>query len=135
METGAPTIKVTAAVMVRDSACVLLAKRPLGDRLAGHWELPGGKLEPGEAPEACLARELAEEFGITAEIGPLLAENVHAYPHATIQLLAYRVDVWMGELELRAHDDLRWVTLDAIEELTLAPADVPILRRLRDELC
>jgi 8-oxo-dGTP diphosphatase len=128
-------LSVTAAIMIDDSGSLLLARRPAGDRLAGHWELPGGKVEAGESPEACLARELLEEFGIVADVGQLFAENIHVYPHAAIQLLVYRVDRWSGEIELRAHDDVRWVALDEIDELNVAPADVPILRRLRDELC
>lgn len=59
---------VTAAILLRGDD-VLLARRPVGDRLAGHWELPGGKLEPGESPEECLARELTEELG-----GPWLSQ-------------------------------------------------------------
>jgi 8-oxo-dGTP diphosphatase len=126
-------IQVTAAILVKDDA-VLLARRPLGDRLAGFWELPGGKVEPGESPEACLARELAEECGIEATVGALFAESTYRYPHATIQLLAFRVDSWSGELLLRAHDEHRWVTLAEAGGLTVAPADIPILERLRDEL-
>jgi 8-oxo-dGTP diphosphatase len=114
--------------------CILLARRPSDDRLAGHWEFPGGKVEAGETPEQCLARELAEECGIVASIGDLFAESIHHYPHAHIQLLAFWVDTWSGELVLRAHDEHRWVTLAEAGELMLAPADIPILERLRDEL-
>jgi 8-oxo-dGTP diphosphatase len=124
---------VTAAILVKGSD-VLLARRPSGDRLAGYWELPGGKVEAGETPEQCLARELSEECGIEAAIGPLFAESTYRYPHALIHLLAFWVDRWSGELVLRAHDDHRWVAPRAAEQLTLAPADVPILARLRDEL-
>ena len=124
---------VTAGILVKDGR-VLLARRPAEDRLAGHWEPPGGKIEAGETPKECLARELAEECGIAATIGALFAESTYSYPHATIQLLAFWVDSWSGELVLRAHDDHRWVALSQANELTLAPADIPILERLRDEL-
>lgn len=122
--------RVTAAILTKDHA-VLLARRPPGDRLEGHWELPGGKIEPGESPEACLARELAEECGIEASIGPLFAESTYRYPHIGIQLMAFWVDSWRGELEMRAHDAHRWVTPSESGELPVAPADVPILARLR----
>jgi 8-oxo-dGTP diphosphatase len=112
---------------------VLLCRRPECDHLAGHWELPGGKIEPGETPEDCLARELLEECSIEAEIGELFAENTHRYPHATIRLLAFRVESWSGELRLHAHDEHRWVPLSEVNELPLAPADVPILTKLRAE--
>lgn len=124
------TTLVTAGILVKDRQ-VLLARRPPGDRLAGFWELPGGKIEVGESPEACLARELAEECGIEATVGALFAESTYRYPHATIQLLAFRVDSWSGELLLRAHDEHRWVTTSEFGEVPLAPADIPIMARLR----
>jgi 8-oxo-dGTP diphosphatase len=70
--------RVTAAIPVKDGA-VLLARRPPGDRLTGFWELPGRKIEVGESPEAYLARELEEECGIAAQIGPLFAESIYPY--------------------------------------------------------
>lgn len=126
-------IRVTAAVMVSEGA-VLLARRPQGDRLVGHWELPGGKIEPGETAEECLARELAEECGIEASVGELFAESMHRYPHIAVHLLAFWVHTWTGEFELHAHDAIRWVALGDLDGLTLAPADIPILERLRNEL-
>lgn len=125
---------VTAAILLRGGD-VLLARRPAGGHLAGHWELPGGKVEPGETPEECLARELAEELGIQAVIGSRFAESIHVYPHAVTHLLAFLVTTWTGEFQLHVHDGLRWVRLRELDELPQAPADIPILRRLRDELC
>ena len=127
------TTLVTAGILVKESR-VLLSRRPPGDRLAGFWELPGGKIEVGESPEECLARELAEELDIRVSVGALFAESTYRYPHATIHLLAFRVDRWSGELMNHAHDDHRWVTLSEVEQLTLAPADVPIVQRLQIEL-
>lgn len=124
------TTLVTAGILVKDGQ-VLLSRRPPGDRLAGLWELPGGKIEPGESPEECLARELAEECGIEASIGSLFAESTYRYPHVAIQLMAFWVDSWRGELEMRAHDDHRWVRPSESGELPVAPADVLILARLR----
>ncbi len=122
-------IDVTAAIML-DGDAVLLSRRPQGDPLAGYWELPGGKLEPGEMPQACLARELAEELGIEARVGELFTVSTHSYPHVTVRLLAYRIASWRGEFELRAHDEHRWVEPAEAMELPLAPADVPILEKL-----
>ena len=124
---------VTAGILVKDGQ-VLLARRPAEDRLAGHWELPGGKVEVGETPKECLARELAEELAIAVSVGALFAESLHRDPHVTIHLLAFWVDSWSGELERHAHDDHRWVTLGEVGQLTLAPADVPIVQRLQIEL-
>ena len=122
-------IDVTAAIML-DGDAVLLSRRPQGDPLAGHWELPGGKLELGEMPQACLARELFEELGIEARVGELFAVSRHSYPHVTVRLLAYRIASWRGEFELRAHDEHRWVATTEVLNLPLAPADIPIVERL-----
>jgi len=115
--------RATAAILVKGGA-VLLAQRPIGDRLAGHWELPGGKVEAGKSPEECLARELREECGIEAVAGQQFAESTHRYPHATIHLLAFWVDSWSGELVLHARDDHRWVSLSDVESLRSLRAEV-----------
>ena len=124
---------VAAAVLVSDGA-VLLARRPLGDPLAGHWELPGGKIEMGESPEECLARELAEECGIGAEVGTLFAESTYRYPHAFIRLLAYWITSWSGDIRLHAHDAYCWATPGQLDGPLIAPADLPLLAALREEL-
>jgi 8-oxo-dGTP diphosphatase len=127
------TALVTAGILVRDDR-VFLARRAPGYRLAGYWELPGGKIEAGETPEACLARELAEECGIEVIVGPLFAESLHRYPHATIQLLAFRIASWRGEMRLHAHDAFVWVSPDDLQGMLVAPADLPILAALASEL-
>lgn len=128
-------LPVTAAVLLREGR-VLLARRPPGDRLAGYWEFPGGKIESGESPEDCLARELREEFGIEARVGDFLARSLHRYPEREVELLAYRVEHLSGEFELRDHDAVRWVLPEEIVPAELAPADRPlvpeILSRLRE---
>lgn len=114
---------VTAGIM-RQGGRILIARRPSEDALAGHWELPGGKVEAGERPEECLARELREECGIKAVVGRQFAESTHRYPHATIHLLAFWVDSWSGELVLHARDDHRWVSLSDVESLRSLRAEV-----------
>jgi 8-oxo-dGTP diphosphatase len=123
-------IRVTAGILV-DGGRLLLARRPAGDRLEGMWELPGGKIEAGESPQQCLARELAEECGLVVTVGEFFAESRFHYPHADIRLEAYRIESWSGQLALRAHDAVRWVAADEFDALPIAPADVPILERLR----
>jgi 8-oxo-dGTP diphosphatase len=112
--------RATTAILVKGGA-VLLAQRSIGDRLAGHWELPGGKVEAGEER---LARELREECGIEAVAGQQFAESTHRYPHATIHLLAFWVGSWSGELVLHARDDHRWVSLSDVESLRSLRAEV-----------
>jgi 8-oxo-dGTP diphosphatase len=123
-------IRVTAAILRREGL-VLLARRPPGDRLAGKWEFPGGKLEAGETPPQCLARELAEELGVAVHIGAFVASTVHRYPHATIELLAYEVRLAdEREPSARAHDALAWVAPADLLAWDLAEADIPLARAL-----
>lgn len=121
-------IRVTAALLADADGRLLVARRGPGRHLAGCWEFPGGKIEPGEAPEACLARELAEELGITCAVGRLRASCVHAYECTTIELLAYEVTWTGGTLTLKDHDALDWVERARLLQIQLAPADVPIAR-------
>jgi mutator protein MutT len=122
-------LRVTAAILRRDGL-VLLARRPPGGRLAGYWEFPGGKIEPGETPEACLARELSEELGIEVAVGAFLAGHVHEEDGGAIELLAYEVEHLAGELQAHEHDAIAWVAPEELLSWHLAPADVPIARRV-----
>ena len=119
-------ITVTAAIIVRNQK-VLAARRAPGKDLAGFWEFPGGKLEPGESPEDCLQRELAEELGITVAIGPLIAENEHHYNDKAIRLRAYRVDYVGNDFTSSDHDALKWCGFAELRALNWAPADIPIV--------
>lgn len=130
---GTTPTRVTAAILV-ENARLLLARRPGDDPLAGLWELPGGKIEAGESPEQCLARELAEECGLRVTVGNHFATSHYRYPHIDVHLEAYWIDSWSGQLALRAHDEYRWVSAEELDGLALAPADIPILERLHDEL-
>ena len=124
-------LRVTAALIADAQGRLLVARRGPGRHLEGLWEFPGGKIEPGESPQACLARELHEELGIAATIGALRASCVHAYERVTIELLAYDA-VWVsGALTLKDHDALEWVEPARLLDLALAPADVPIARALQ----
>lgn len=109
---------------------MLLAQRTRPADLAGLWELPGGKVEPGESAEAALVRELREELGV--EVGG--AERIGpAVPLAGgLELCAYRVELVSGVPEPLDHAALRWVTADELDEMDLVPADrawIPDLRR------
>ena len=125
-------IQVTAAI-IRRQGRILLARRQTGDHLAGHWEFPGGKIEDGETPEECLARELEEEFGVGAEIGAFITSSRFAYAKGEIELLAYEAELGEGEWVLASHDEVRWVGVEGLLGHELAPADVPIAERLVDD--
>jgi 8-oxo-dGTP diphosphatase len=123
-------IDVTAAIMIKDDK-VLIARRHADDKLAGKWEFPGGKIRGNETPEACLKREMAEEFGIVVSVGVFMGESVYRYPHDSIRLLAYRTDWVSGELQPRAHAAYRWVSCDQLETFDFSAADIPFVETLR----
>jgi 8-oxo-dGTP diphosphatase len=123
-------IDVTAAIMVRDNH-VFAARRIPGAHMAGFWEFPGGKIEAGETPEACLSRELHEEFGITTIVGDFFGESLFDYGTKIIRLMAYRVEHVAGDFKLLAHDELRWLSLDELDQVKWAPADVTLVDQLK----
>jgi 8-oxo-dGTP diphosphatase len=116
---------VVAAAIIRKNGCVLLARRSAGQKLAGFWEFPGGKVENGETAEECLARELAEELGILTRIGEKCAESSHEYEHGSFRIVAYFVDNISGEPRPSVHDRLEWVKIGDMERYQLLPADIP----------
>jgi len=120
-------IPVCAAVILRSGA-VLLARRAPGRKHAGKWEFPGGRVEPGETHEAALARELREELSIEAVIGPEAARTRHVYDFGEIELVAFLVSKWTGEITLKDHDAVKWVEARRLLEHELADADVPIAK-------
>jgi mutator protein MutT len=123
--------RVVTAAIIRKNGSVLLARRSPGQKLAGFWEFPGGKVEGGETPEQCLARELYEELGILTRIGEKCAESSHEYEHGSFRILAYLVDNISGELKSNVHDRLEWVKVDDVDRYQLLPADLPILAALK----
>ncbi|MDP7421017.1 MAG: (deoxy)nucleoside triphosphate pyrophosphohydrolase [bacterium] len=121
--------QVTAAIITQGDK-ILIARRRDGGRLGGFWEFPGGKIEPGETPEECLARELREEFEITVRVGYFVASSIYDYGDFTIELLGYETEYVSGTFKLNDHSEIRWVTAVELLDFELAPADIPIAKRL-----
>lgn len=109
---------------------ILLGKRPEGHNLAGLWEFPGGKIELGELPEQALRRELREEVGVEAEIGPLVLVFTHHHGNTGILLLFYEVQFWKGELKTAHHTELKWVEPKELKELPIPDANRASLDRI-----
>jgi 8-oxo-dGTP diphosphatase len=121
---------VVAAAILRD-ARVLVARRRLPSALAGGWEFPGGKVEPGEQERAALARECREELGIDVVVGARLGEAADA--HIVLTLFAARVEV--GEPAVHHdHDALRWLTAAQLDDVPWLPIDRELLAAVADEL-
>lgn len=123
-------VRVVAGVLVRDRR-VLAAKRAAGTREAGLWEFPGGKVEPGEDDASALVRELLEELGVTVVTGAVLGESEHAYAHGVVRLVALHCTLVVGEPAALEHEAVRWLSVDELESVTWAPADVPLLLQVR----
>ena len=120
---------VTAAIIERDGR-YLLARRAPGQNLAGYWDFPGGKVEANETFEDCLARELMEELSLEARVLDHFCDSVYHYDKGSINLIAYRVQILGGQMRLSVHDEVDWFEPQEILTLNLAPADIPIAKRL-----
>lgn len=126
---------VAAAVLLRGGR-VLLSQRKAGSHLAGAWEFPGGKVEPGEDPRAALARELEEELGVTAVVGAPVEVTFHAYPEKSVLLLFFEASLTEGSAEPRPLDaaDVRWAAAHELRDEDFPPADVAVLAWVRRAL-
>jgi 8-oxo-dGTP diphosphatase len=127
---------VAAAALVDVDGRVLICQRPEGKQLAGLWEFPGGKLEPGETPEACLIRELHEELGIevkSACLAPFVFAS-HTYDDFHLLMPLYLCRRWDGFVQKREHQALAWVEPMKLADYPMPPADAPLVAYLRDFL-
>lgn len=125
---------VAAAALVDVDGRVLICQRPEGKQLAGLWEFPGGKLEPGETPEACLIRELNEELGIEVKqacLAPFVFAS-HSYEGFHLLMPLYLCRRWEGMVERREHAALAWVEPMNLARYPMPPADAPLVAWLRD---
>jgi 8-oxo-dGTP diphosphatase len=127
-----PLTHVVAAAVIDVAGRVLIAQRPPGKHLAGGWEFPGGKLEPGEDRRAGLARELREELGISLIASPRPLIRVHhAYDYGNVLIDMWVVRQYAGEPQGLDGQALRWCTREELESVELLPADGPIVAALR----
>ncbi len=109
---------------------MLCARRGPAQRHPGLWELPGGKVEPGESDTAALQRELFEELKVVVRVGDPVGTSVHDYPDLKIELVAYHCAITQGRPEPVEHAELRWVALAQLKALHWAPADQPLVEIL-----
>lgn len=127
---GKPTIIVAAAIVERGGR-LLVNRRPPGSALAGKWEFPGGKAEPGEDPRAALVRECREELGCAVEVGAVY-ETIHAESEkAWLLLLFYTARITSGEPRPMEGNTLAWVGVEELAALDLLEADLPLAGMIR----
>lgn len=126
--------KLIGVAVIWDNQQILIDKRPQAGLLGGLWEFPGGKLEPGETIEDCIRREIKEEIGIEIVVGDRLITIDHAYTHFRVTLQVHHCRYLSGQPQPLACDEIRWVTLDEIDQYPFPKANVQIIAALRQNL-
>jgi 8-oxo-dGTP diphosphatase len=129
--TAGPALRfVAAALIVRDRE-VLIGQRRANQPMASLWEFPGGKIEPGESAQEALARELAEELGIHAEVGPAVTRIRHHYRHGgAVDLQFFAVRAFTGEIDNQIYQEVRWVRLEDLPGYEFLVADRGLIKDL-----
>lgn len=120
------TIEVVAAVIVNDSGDVLAVKCP-DTKHGGGWEFPGGKIEPGEAPQAAVVREIQEELGVRVSVDELLHVVEWDYPAFHLSMNCYISRIQQGTMQLREHTEARWLDAASLYSVAWLPADIDVL--------
>lgn len=129
-------VLVSAVALIDVDGRVLLAQRPEGKSMAGLWEFPGGKVEPGETPEAALIRELHEELGIetwASCLAPLTFAS-HSYDDFHLLMPLFACRKWEGIVQGKENQALKWVRAESLSDYPMPKADVPLIPILRDWL-
>lgn len=130
------TVLVSAVALIDVDGRILLAQRPEGKSMAGLWEFPGGKVEPGETPEAALIRELEEELGINTWqscLAPLTFAS-HGYDDFHLLMPVFACRKWEGTPQPKEGQTLAWARVGELRNYPMPPADVPLIAMLRDLL-
>jgi 8-oxo-dGTP diphosphatase len=122
--------EVTAAIILKDNK-VLIAQRTPDDKLAGKWEFPGGKTETRETPQECLKREIREELDVEIEVLNFFGESIYTYHGGTIKLVAFWCKWVSGEFSLNVHSHIVWVNHYELNLYDFAPADIPLVEKLK----
>ena len=125
-------VLVAACALVDTDGRVLVAQRPAGKAMAGLWEFPGGKIEPGEPPEQSLVRELKEELGIVVNVACLapLTFASHAYPEFHLLMPLYVCRRWEGTVRALEGQKIAWVRPNRLRDYPMPPADEPLISHL-----
>lgn len=133
---GPPVVLVAAVALFDVDGRVLIAQRPEGKSMAGLWEFPGGKVDPGETPEQALIRELREELAIdTVEscLSPFTFAS-HAYDDFHLLMPLYVCRKWQGKVRPMEGQQVKWVMPNRLGDYPMPPADKPLIAMLRDYL-
>ena len=122
-------IRVAAGIIVHDGMLLIAKRRPTAV-LPHAWVLPGGRQEANETPEACLKRELKEEFAIEVTVRESVGRYAHAYDFGAVELTAFRADWDGGDFNSRDHEEIRWAFPHELNQFNFAPADHAVIQRI-----
>ncbi|MBD2254533.1 8-oxo-dGTP diphosphatase MutT [Nostoc parmelioides] len=122
---------IGVAVIWNDQQQILIDRRRPGGVMGGLWEFPGGKIEPGETVEQCIQREIYEELGIFIEVGECLITIDHTYTHLRVTLTVHHCRLLKGIPQPLECDEVRWVTVDELEDFTFPEANSEIIAALK----
>ena len=119
-------MKQVAAAIISRNGRILVTRRAPGERLAGYWEFPGGKIEMSESPQECIVRELLEELSLNATAGEIIARSIYEYTEGAIELIAIECKVKEPQIKLTVHDAYDFLEPTNLLRIKLAPADIEI---------
>jgi len=124
-------IAVAAGLIFR-SGKLLITQRPSGSHLAGLWEFPGGKSEPGETLPECLQREIFEELGVAVNVRACVETLEHAYSEKTVKLSFFHCELAVGEPEGKEGQAIAWISPDQLRDYSFPEADAKLMQKLLD---
>ena len=127
---GSQPIEVAAALIFREGRLLITQRNPQA-HLGGLWEFPGGKREPGETWEDCVAREIREELGVHMMVGPLFETVTHVYPEKTVHLKFFAGTLPQGEPRPLGCAACRWISRDQLDQFEFPAADAQLLAKLK----
>ena len=121
------------AALIWEKNRFMICQRPPHKARGLLWEFVGGKVEPGETKEQALIRECQEELAVTLSVGEVFMDVVHEYPDLTVHLTLFNAIILEGIPQMLEHNDIRWITVDEIDQYAFCPADESILNKLKSE--
>ena len=125
-------VEVVAA-LIWDKDKFMICQRPAHKARALLWEFVGGKVEPGETKEQALIRECQEELAVTLSVGSIFMDVVHEYPDITVHLTLFNATISKGIPQKLEHNDIKWITVEEIDQFDFCPADTEILVQLKQQ--
>ena len=123
------------AALIWDQDKFMICQRPAHKARGLLWEFVGGKVEPGETKEQALIRECQEELAVTLNVGEVFMDVIHEYPDLTVHLTLFNASIRKGTPQKLEHNDIRWITVDRIDQYEFCPADTIILQKLKQLTC